>query len=189
MNMVARCLTSACLIFAGYVSTGVVYAEASFMKALADDAAEKNRECRFAFRDSMNAGRENRLAFECYGACNAAQSLLSSQENLEPTQQKEKDQEKQAQMERCEEAYSYYKSPETAPAEEDAMPTTVEEMAARMSVMKTGKRANREYCAPGMTAIRHRKIDLEQAKRYWEGCLRGHKQYMQQNRMYGEPPG
>jgi len=187
MNKITGYLTSVCLIFAGYVSTGVVYADASSMKALADDALEKTRECRLVSQNSINAGQKNRLANECSGACNAAHSLLSRQGNFKPAQQKQKTREKLAQMERCKQAYSDYKSPETAPAEEDAMPTTVEEMATRMSTMKTGKRANREYCAPGVAAIRHRKIDLKQAKRFWDGCLRGHKQYMQQNRMYGEP--
>jgi|GEM_PF-3146473 len=188
MKTITRCLISACLIFADYVSTGVVYADASSMKALADDALEKTRECRLVSQNSINAGQKNRLANECSGACNAAHSLLSRQGNFKPAQQKQKTREKLAQMERCKQAYSDFKSPETAPVEEeDAMPTTVEEMATRMSTMKTGKRANREYCAPGVTAIRHRKIDLKQAKRFWDGCLRGHKQYMQQNRMYGEP--
>jgi len=189
MNKTTGCLVSACLFFAGYISTGVVYADASSMQALAEDALGKTRECRLAAQDSINAGQKNRLANECSGACNAAHSLLSRQGNFKPAQQKQKTREKLAQMERCKQAYSDYKSPETVPVDEDAMPTTLEEMATRMSTMKTGKRANREYCAPGVAAIRHRKIDLKQAKRYWDGCLRGHKQYIQQNKMYGEPRG
>ena len=183
MNKITRCLISACLIFAGYVSTGVVYADASSMKALADDAVGKASECSQASALNRKAGQyNNTLVDECSLACSRAYQDLSDSNRKPPSQERQL-----AQMERCKQAYSDYKSPETAPVEEDAMPTTVEEMATRMSTMKTGKRANREYCAPGVTAIRHRKIDLKQAKRFWDGCLRGHKQYMQQNRMYGEP--
>lgn len=183
MNKTTGCLVSACLFFADYVSTGVVYADTSSMKVLAEDALEKSRECSQASARNRKAGQyNNTLVDECSLVCSRAYQNLSGSDKKPPNQERQL-----AQMERCKQAYSDYKSPETAPVDEDAMPATLEEMATRMSTMKTGKRANREYCAPGVAAIRHRKIDLKQAKRYWDGCLRGHKQYMQQNRMYGEP--
>jgi len=78
-----------------------------------------------------------------------------------------------------------YKSPEAAPAGEILhMPTTVEEMAKRMSAMKSRGLRN-DPCVAGVKAIRRQHYNLEQAKRYWEGCAHNYKTRMTQQRING----
>ena len=182
MKKITRCLISVCLIFAGYVSTGVVYADASSMKALADDALEKSRECSQASARNRKAGQyNNTLVDECSLACSRAYQDLSDSNRKPPNQERQL-----AQMERCKRAYNNYKSPETASFEDEiAMPATVEEMASKMSAMKRKGKSNSNPCLDGEKAIRQRHFDLERAKYYWGRCVQQYKMDMKMRRVTG----
>ena len=182
MNKITRCLISACLIFAGYVSPGVVHADASSMQALAADAVEKSRECSQASAMNRKAGQyNNTLVDECSVVCSRAYSLLTDRYKNPPSQAQQLDQ-----VERCNRAYSNYKSPETAPIEEEfTMPTTVEEMVSRMSAMKREGRTSSNPCLQGVKAIRQRKLGLEQSKFLWNRCVQQYKMDMKMRRATG----
>ncbi|TCK17691.1 hypothetical protein DFR30_0932 [Thiogranum longum] len=182
MQKIIRYLTSACLFFAGYVSTGVVYADASSMQALADDAVGKARECSQASAMNRKTGQyNNTLVDECSLACSRAYQGLSGSNRKPPSQEQQL-----AQMERCKRAYNNYKSPETASVEDEiTMPTTVEEMATRMSAMKREGRTKNDPCVDGVKGIRHRQLGLEQAKLFWNRCVQRYKMDMKMRRATG----
>ena len=179
MRKLTRCLISICLMLAGYASIDTVAADTLSMSAFAREAAEKARECHRAAHDSRKAGqRDTQRADECTAACRQASILYKRQGEGQKRQR--------AQMERCTQVYNNYKSPESAPVEEEiTMPTTVEEMATRMSAMKSKGRLKNDPCVAGVNAIHHRQFGLEQAKHYWEGCVRNYKSRMQAKRLYG----
>jgi len=183
MHKIFRCLISACLFFAGYISTGVVYADASSMKALADDALGKSRECSQASALNHKTGQSNNntLVDECSLACSQAFQDLSDSNRKPPSQERQL-----AQIERCKRAYNNYKSPETASFEDEiSMPTTVEEMASRMSAMKRNYRSYSNPCLDGEKAIRQRQISFEQAKHFWNRCVQQYKMDMKMRRATG----
>ncbi len=179
MNKLSRCLTSTCLLFTGYASTGAVLADASSMPAFVKEAVEKTKECKRAARVSHKAGQKNARASECALACKQAYSLYRRQQ----------DQKSQlAQMERCTQLYNAYKSPDKVPVTEDEfpeitrMPSTVEEMVSRMVAMKPEGRVHpNKPCVSGVETIRNRQFDIKQATPYWESCVNSYKARMENN--------
>lgn len=182
MNKITRCLSSACLMVAGYVSTSVVYADTLSMQALADDAVGKARECSQTSAQNRKAGQyNNALVDECSLTCSKAYQDLSDSNRKPPSQERQL-----AQMERCNRAYNNYKSPESASFEDDiTMPTTVEEMASRMSAMKRKEKSHSNPCLDGEKAIRQRHFDLERAKYYWNRCVQQYKMDIKMRRATG----
>jgi len=180
MNRKTGYLLTACLFLTAYASTGVVQADTAARPAFVKDAMERTRECIQAYHDSHKAGLKNQKAGECSAAC----SRVYGHSLYDRPQDREK---QLAQMERCTRAYNSYKSPEAAPAAEDEllrMPATTEEMASRMSAMKSRGLRN-DPCVAGVKAIRRQQYNLEQAKRYWEGCAHNYKIRMMQQRING----
>ncbi len=176
MNKLSRYLILACLILAGYTSIGIVLADTPSMPTFVEEAVGKAKECKRASHDSRKAGQHNtQLSDECGLACKQVYSLY----------QRQQDQESQlAQMERCTQLYSAYKSPDELPETEaefpeiTQMPSSVEEMVSRMSTMKPEGANMRDPCVNGVQAISRQQFNLEQATPYWGKCVNRYKDRM-----------
>ena len=181
MNEITRYLTLVCLIFAGSVFTGVVYADVSSIKTLVEDAAEKARECKRGGLKNRKAGLETKWADECINVCGRAYKDLSYRNRILPGQEQQLDQ-----MERCKRAYNTYKSsPEITTFEDEIipMPATLEEMGSQMSSMKRKGKSLRNPCLDGEKAIRQRRVDFEQAKYLWDRCVQQYKMDLKMRRV------
>jgi len=186
MNKLSKCLSSVCLILAGYASTGAVLADASSMPAFVNEAVGKTKECKRAARVSHRAGQQDTDASECSLACRQVYSLYQRQQNQKS---------QLAQMERCTQLYNAYKSPDKVPVTENEfpeitrMPSTVEEVVSQMTAMKSEKKQKRYPCIKGVRAINRQQLGLEQAKPYWESCVYRYKARMENSmrakRVYG----
>ena len=184
MERIARTLTLVCLIFAAHTLPDVAHAEIPSMQALAEDAGRKASECKRAGLHNRRAGKEAKWADECTSTCSHAYSLLSRAYRTH--QDKQNREMALAQMERCKQAYSVNRSPESAPVEEEiTMPATIEEMAAQMLTMKSTRKLKNDPCVAGANAIQRRKIGREQARHFWDGCVRNYKSEMEMRRMFG----
>jgi len=183
MNKITKYIFLTCLTFAGYESTGVVYADASSMKALAGDAAEKARECKLGGLKNRKAGLETKWADECNNACGRAYKDLSDSNRKLLSQEQQLDQ-----MEHCKRAYDNYKSPPEIATFEDEiipMPATLEEMATQMSAMKRKGKSLRNPCLDGEKAIRQRGVGFDQAKYFWDRCVQQYKMDLKMRRDAG----